>query len=517
MNVMRRFLFLAAFSAVICGCNGQSESAAVVNDRMYLSSLISYEDAYDWDKTEFQIPTVINGQVLIGEPFQGMKCLNEVQPFFGMKGQVRKVVQFNDGVHWELQSKTRLQFDEKGSFVEVTVTDAWEGVEYGLKMERKEKGETLELECYGKEDEDEIIIGSDLTSGTEQDWEWTSRRLVDFKDHKQTRLTIDDAFDGGVSKWKYDAEGRLEMVEDEDGRVTILEYNESGKVAKIVSKSRRSYESYYESYDYYDVAIWDLAYREDGYSIEALGFRSDTPDVEDISRSLIRNSDVTHECRYDVRHEADGSYRVVCNDLLGDIKVTRTYNPQGDLAKVVNKRNLSSFTWGAEYKYVYDEKGNWVKRIYCYDGEQLTDTRQISYWGEPEVEETPVPAPAATAEPVLIEEEEEYVEEAIPFQLVEDKPSFQGGDANQFSKWVNQRLVYPETAKENGVQGRVTLQFTVGKDGSVTDVKVLRSADPELDQEAVRVVSMSPKWEPGKQRGRAVPVIYTFPVIFQLK
>ena len=158
--------------------------------------------------------------------------------------------------------------------------------------------------------------------------------------------------------------------------------------------------------------------------------------------------------------------------------------------------------------------------------------------------ETPPPPPAAPKIPVLsdqidivddeieleddasigveimdyVEVEEEVVEEeAIPFQLVEEKPSFQGGDANQFSKWVNSRLVYPEIAKENGVQGRVTLQFTVEKDGSVTKVKVLRGVDPSLDKEAVRVVSMSPKWKPGKQRDRAVPVTYTFPVIFQLR
>ena len=114
-------------------------------------------------------------------------------------------------------------------------------------------------------------------------------------------------------------------------------------------------------------------------------------------------------------------------------------------------------------------------------------------------------------------EEEEVEEEAIPFMLVEEKPSFNGGDANQFSKWVNSRLVYPEIAKENGVQGRVFLQFTVEKDGSVTKVRVLRGVDPSLDKEAVRVVSMSPKWKPGKQRDRAVPVTYTFPVIFQLR
>ena len=145
-------------------------------------------------------------------------------------------------------------------------------------------------------------------------------------------------------------------------------------------------------------------------------------------------------------------------------------------------------------------------------------------------------------------------EEAVPFQLVEVKPSFEGGDANNFSKWVNERLIYPEVAKEYGVQGRVTLQFTVANDGSVTNVKVLRGlAGPNykeeikklnaelknttdekvkisithrigeleggaaLDKEACRVVSMSPKWKPGEQRGRAVPVTYTFPVIFQLR
>ena len=118
-------------------------------------------------------------------------------------------------------------------------------------------------------------------------------------------------------------------------------------------------------------------------------------------------------------------------------------------------------------------------------------------------------------ESVVVEEEVE--EEAIPFELIEQKPSFQGGDANEFSKWVNSKLVYPEIAKENGVQGRVTLQFTVEADGRVTNVKVLRGVDESLDKEAVRVVSSSPKWKPGKQRDRAVKVTYTFPVIFQLR
>lgn len=113
--------------------------------------------------------------------------------------------------------------------------------------------------------------------------------------------------------------------------------------------------------------------------------------------------------------------------------------------------------------------------------------------------------------------EEVAEEEDIPFMFVEEKPKFQGGDENAFSKWVGERLVYPEIAKENGVQGRVTLSFRVNTDGSVSDVKVIRGVDPSLDKEAVRVVSMSPKWTPGRQRSKAVRVIYTFPVIFQLR
>ena len=110
-------------------------------------------------------------------------------------------------------------------------------------------------------------------------------------------------------------------------------------------------------------------------------------------------------------------------------------------------------------------------------------------------------------------EEEEY----IPFAIVEDKPMFQGKDANEFTKWVYNNIEYPELPRENGIQGRVTVQFTIDKDGSVKDVTVLRGVDPSLDKEAVRVISKSPKWTPGRQRNKAVKVKYTFPIIFQLK
>jgi protein TonB len=114
-------------------------------------------------------------------------------------------------------------------------------------------------------------------------------------------------------------------------------------------------------------------------------------------------------------------------------------------------------------------------------------------------------------------EEVEVNEDPVPFAIVEQKPKFNGGDANEFSRWVNQRLAYPAICVENGVQGRVTLSFTVMPDGSLANISVLRGVDKALDEEALRVVSSSPRWEPGRQRDKAVPVKYTFPVIFSLR
>jgi len=112
---------------------------------------------------------------------------------------------------------------------------------------------------------------------------------------------------------------------------------------------------------------------------------------------------------------------------------------------------------------------------------------------------------------------EEVVEEEIPAAVVEEKPKFMGGDENEFTKWVAKNMNYPEIAKENNIQGKVFCSFAVAPDGSVVDVKILRGVDPSLDREAIRVISMSPKWTPGKQRNKPVRVRYTFPVVFQLR
>jgi len=108
------------------------------------------------------------------------------------------------------------------------------------------------------------------------------------------------------------------------------------------------------------------------------------------------------------------------------------------------------------------------------------------------------------------------VEETKVFDVVEQMPSFKGGDA-ALMEWLSKNIKYPVVAEENGIQGRVVATFVVERDGSITDVKVVKSVDPSLDKEAVRVLKAMPKWIPGKQNGQAVRVKYTVPVTFRLQ
>ena len=120
------------------------------------------------------------------------------------------------------------------------------------------------------------------------------------------------------------------------------------------------------------------------------------------------------------------------------------------------------------------------------------------------------------AKEVIAEPEPPKVEETKVFDVVEQMPSFPGGQAALMS-WLGSNIKYPVVAEENGVQGRVVCTFVVERDGSITDVKVVRGVDPSLDKEAVRVLKAMPKWIPGKQNGSAVRVKYTVPVTFKLQ
>jgi periplasmic protein TonB len=120
----------------------------------------------------------------------------------------------------------------------------------------------------------------------------------------------------------------------------------------------------------------------------------------------------------------------------------------------------------------------------------------------------------------VVQEVKEEVQEAeaeeVPFVVVEEMPMFPGGDA-ELLKFIGEHTNYPEVAKENNIQGRVIVRFCVTAKGGVSQVSVLKGVDPELDAEAMRVVTTLPPFKPGKQGGKPVPVWYMVPITFTLK
>ena len=113
-------------------------------------------------------------------------------------------------------------------------------------------------------------------------------------------------------------------------------------------------------------------------------------------------------------------------------------------------------------------------------------------------------------------QQEAKVDENGIHQVCEEMPEFPGG-MQECMKWLGKNIKYPTTAQEKGIQGRVIMQFVVERDGSITEPKVVRGVDPDLDKEALRVISIMPNWKPGKHKGEAVRVKYTLPVMYRLQ
>ena len=125
-------------------------------------------------------------------------------------------------------------------------------------------------------------------------------------------------------------------------------------------------------------------------------------------------------------------------------------------------------------------------------------------------------APEEKEQPVKQEETKIQPQEEVIFQVVEEMPQFPGGMAEAM-KFLAKNIKYPVAAQQAKIEGRVIVQFVVERDGSISDVHAMRGVNPDLDAEAIRVVSLMPKWKPGKQRGKAVAVKYTMPIMFRLQ
>ncbi|MDD6552208.1 MAG: TonB family protein [Prevotellaceae bacterium] len=195
-----------------------------------------------------------------------------------------------------------------------------------------------------------------------------------------------------------------------------------------------------------------------------------------------RKAPVQKEEKKEVVKQVKSSIKFTAPVIKKDSEVKKEIVSQNDL-------NNSKTAVGA-----FDVKGN------SDEGTVLKATQEIV------TEEAP--KPQAAAAPAAVENK--------VFDVVEQMPSFPGGNGALMS-YLSSNVKYPVVAQENGVQGRVVVSFVVEKDGSITDVQVVRSVDPSLDREAARVVRSMPRWNPGKQNGSAVRVKYNVPVSFRLQ
>lgn len=148
------------------------------------------------------------------------------------------------------------------------------------------------------------------------------------------------------------------------------------------------------------------------------------------------------------------------------------------------------------------------------DEEEIVEELEINL--DIEITEDMAIAPAVVADIILNEEIAEEKADEI-FTIVEELPTFMGGGNGEFLKWVGERLKYPSKAADANVQGKVFIQFVIEKDGSITDITVLKGIGFGADEEAVRIVGSAPKWSPGKQRGKPVRLRMILPITFMLK
>ncbi|MDE7412055.1 MAG: energy transducer TonB [Paramuribaculum sp.] len=177
----------------------------------------------------------------------------------------------------------------------------------------------------------------------------------------------------------------------------------------------------------------------------------------------------------------------------------------------INKEDLLNTVKMAEIAIVKDDEV--VEEIKSQDDLKETDTAVGKVNEDRGVDDI---INAQTHTDVVVVEEVKPVEDNYVFEAVEQDPQFPGGQT-ALLKYIADHIRYPSTAQENGIQGKVIVQFVVTKTGSIGEVKVVRSKDPDLDKEAIRVVKSLPKFTPGKMNGNSVNVWYTLPITFRLQ
>lgn len=301
----------------------------------------------------------------------------------------------------------------------------------------------------------------------------------------------------GTEKWHYDYEGRLthyyrndtllmekryvlgdggygDSIEEYDYRRnlhSITQYNNYGQILKVDYYNERGF-SFSDEYEHYeDGSYWNGMFIVD-------------KDGNPLSRGAIR---------YFYKYDHEGNW----------IQLREKYNYEdGYFSESVRKIIYWESTTTAIEKIESNMASN--------DSNKITGTINVEeiYWEDYIItEEEIIPTGANSTEDF------KYY---VPYERVEVKPLFQGKDEHEFMKWVKSKLVYPESAIQNGIQGRIGVMFTISADGSIIDAKISSSLDPELDSEVLRVVSSSPRWKPGQINNTNVYVEYGISVTYEL-
>ena len=212
----------------------------------------------------------------------------------------------------------------------------------------------------------------------------------------------------------------------------------------------------------------------------------------------------------------DSSANLIEKSVRSGNSIVYEYNYRGDMVSMKKMKGSTAMAT-TTYEYEYPDEGLPWNRMSQYNDGSFLLSKTRSY-------NTPKASSRNTA--TSSQEVEEVVEEVIAgdtspagnkvFEVVEQMPSFPGGDA-ALMQFLSKAIKYPVEAEDNGIQGRVVATFVIERDGSISEVRVVKSVAPSLDQEAIRVLKSMPKWIPGFQNGKPVRVKYTTPVTFRLQ
>lgn len=333
--------------------------------------------------------------------------------------------------------------------------------------------------------------------------------------------------------FEYDDKGLLkyvrytesETMEGNNWRAHVysMERNQQGKITKEIYRaySQESKDKWKE-FTSGDGVNWTFDYDVNGNLVSGKGWLGMALTYK--NGQLVKMQEGSHK-PVTYTYDATGrltSFKSFMMDGMDEVYYQEessvlTYNEKGDIVKAVNanwdcnnkwQRRKINYSTTYSATYTYDDKGNWTKAVvYSQSGKEprrvaFTITRTITYG-------LPVAAHGGRPQQVIDDNNEKV------YDVVDQMPAFPGG-VSGLVDFLSQNVHYPDLARVNNIQGRVMVKFVVEKDGSINECKIVKSVDPSLDKEAIRVVKSMPKWQPGMKDGKPVRVSYTVPISFKL-